>query len=91
MKDLLYALTVDQGFCCIRMFFARTRRYRTGLLAAFLGVDKRTVRRWRHGNKERPYLCEKCKGCQRNVDLPHPLDDVNIVRRYTGKGRDSDG
>jgi hypothetical protein len=89
MKNLLFELSRDQGFCCVRMFFFRTRRYRTGPLAAFLGVAKRTLRRWRADNRKAPYLCEHCKSCQRNVDLPHPLDDANTIRRYSDKSRGS--
>lgn len=49
------------GFCCLYAFF-RLRK-RTGLIAARLGVDERTIRRHKAAFKAGEYRCEELKCC----------------------------
>ena len=46
-KPTLASLIASKNYCCVAAFFAANRSVRTSLIAAWLGVEDRTVRLWR--------------------------------------------
>lgn len=91
--NLLYHLARAEGFCCSWLYLKRILHHRSRLLAAYLGVDPRSVRRYRAEFKAGLYECQRhkpdCSKCLRRTPPFHPLDDANTARRYSDKCRDT--
>lgn len=58
-------LLASAGWCCPWSFFRANARVRTGLLAARLGVDDSTVRKWRRYYRQGQISCLGAPGCLR--------------------------
>lgn len=56
-------ITQGLGYCCLWAFFQFHRR--TGLIATRLGIDPRTVRRWKARVREGEFTCEGKGNCMK--------------------------
>lgn len=53
----------ELGFCCFWAFFKVHKPVPTGMLAAGLGLSRRTVQTYRQPFRRGEYKCLKCENC----------------------------
>lgn len=58
-KDLFLSLVESEGFCCPHSYLTQLSSVPTGALAKRLGLDRRTVQKWRAALRD-----GKVKGCR---------------------------
>lgn len=63
--SIFYRLITSQseglGYCCVWAFFSRFKR--TAVIAARVGVDRSTVKRWKRRFYAGELKCENCERC----------------------------
>lgn len=62
-----------EGFCCPFAYLRAVKAIRTGVLAKHLGIDPRSLRRWREKFKAEELHCLNEGLCQKNRAKIHPL------------------
>lgn len=62
-------ITQELGYCCPWAFFYAFRR--TAMIALRLGVETRSIRKWKARVKAGEVTCEGCPGCMRQAVILH--------------------
>ena len=69
-KDIFLRLSISCGYCCAYSFIRGNAQIRTGLLAATLGIEPRTLRKWRRAFKTQVLTpCPDCPPKGRDILL----------------------
>lgn len=76
-KALFFHLSRSLGYCCPHAMLTAHRAVSTYALAAYLGVNDHTVRRWRHAMPE----CRNFCGCQKGLIQPISADTLARIQR----------
>lgn len=64
-NKLMYKLVTSLGYCCIWAFLRAKRRFNTRQISAYLGVDRRSIRRWKHEIRAGSCCCTNQPNCMK--------------------------
>lgn len=78
-QHLFEDLCKAEGFCCPLAYLKASKPFRTAILAEHLGVEPRTIRKWKAKFKADVLHCPHEANCQKLHPRAHPLIKESIA------------